>query len=329
MSCFVYAVDGRISWDEPPPPLPIEPWFSSNSGAARPFNVQDIGAIHASDRDRASREYREFHGKAPAIGPDWQWTLTGLGDSDNEAARIVLQRCGYLTHSPCRVAAIADSLVGDRSLLDSVPRSIPARPLSQTVTGPDYALTGPQLRTSEIPFVCDQCREQIDQQLSGKPGHTALAISLSGGFWTTWGRASAEEARTRVLGWCLGAKQTMCFVYAVDGKVVWKEAPLDVPPAPWFSHAGEKPLVVTDPIFSEWARTFIEKFYSPVSGPKAIAFGEGGHYGFAYGAQIKSENEAARLALERCGFVVEATCRVIAVNDNIVVDTNAIAQQRH
>jgi hypothetical protein len=327
--CFVYAIDGRITWDEPPPPLPIEPWFSSSSGAARPLNIPDIGAIHATDRDRVVRLYREFHGKALAVGPDWQWTLTGRADSDNEAARIVLQRCGYITHSPCRVVAIADSLVVDRNLLDSVPRSIPARPLSQNVTGPDYALTGPNLRSSEIPFVCDHCREQIEQELNAKPGHTALAISLSGGFWTTWGRGGAEEARTRVLGACLRASQTMCFVYAVDGKVVWKEAPLDVPPAPWFSHANEKPLVVTDPVFSEKARTHIEKFYSPASGPKAIAMGEGGYYGYAYGAQLKSENESARLALERCGFLVQATCRVIAINDSIVIDSDAVAHQRH
>jgi hypothetical protein len=327
--CFVYAIDGRISWDEPPPPLPIEPWFSPGSGAARPFDIEQIGAIHPSNRDRAARLYRESHGKALAVGPDWQWTLTGRADSDNEAARVVLQRCGYITHSPCRVVAIANSLVVDRDLLDSVPRSIPARPLMQNVTGPDYALTGPQLRSSEIPFVCDHCREQIDQELTAKSDHTALAISLSGGFWTTWGRGSAEEARTRVLGACLGASQTMCFVYAVDGKVVWKEAPLDVPPAPWFSHAGEKPLVVADPVFSEKVRSFVEKSYSPFSGPKAIAIGENGHYGFAVGAQIKSENEAARLALERCGFIVQATCRIVAINDSIVVDTDAIAHQRH
>ncbi|WP_348522498.1 caspase family protein [Bradyrhizobium iriomotense] len=326
--CFVYAIDGRITWDEPPPPLPIEPWFSSSSGAARPFNVQDVGAIHATDRERVARLYREFHGKALAVGPDWQWTLTGRADSDNEAARVVLQRCGYITHSPCRVVAIADSLVVNRNLLDSVPRSIPARPLSQSVTGPDYALTGPQFRSSEIPFVCDHCREQIEQELKARPGHTALAISLSGGFWTTWGRGGAEEARTRVLGACLGASQTMCFVYAVDGKVVWKEAPLDVPPAPWFNHAGEKPLVVTDPVFSEKARTYVEKFYSPASGPKAIAVGEGGYYGYAYGGQLKSETESARLALERCGFLVQATCRIIAINDSIVVDSDAIARQR-
>jgi hypothetical protein len=325
VACVVYAIDGRISWDEPPPPLPIEPWFLSSPGAARPLNIQDIGAIYATDRDRAARLYREFHGKALAVGPDWQWTLTGRADSDNEAARVVLQRCGYITHSPCRVVAIADSFVVERNLLDSVPRSIPARPLSQNVTGPDYTLMGPQLRSSEIPFVCEHCREQIEQELSARPGHTALAISLSGGFWTTWGRGSAEEARTRVLGSCLGASQTMCFVYAVDGKVVWKEAPLDVPLAPWFSHAGQKPLAATDPVFSEKVRTYIEKFYSPASGPKAIALGEGGYYGYGYGPQLKSEHEAARLALERCGFLIQATCRIVAINDSIVVDT----EQRH
>jgi hypothetical protein len=327
--CFVYAIDGRVTWDEPPPPLPVEPWFSTNATAAWPLNIQEIGAIHETIRDRAARSYREFHGKALAVGPDWQWTLTGRADSDNEAARIVLQRCGYITHSPCRVVAIGNSFVVERALLDPVPRSLPARPLSQNVTGPDYVLTGPQLRSGEVPFVCDQCREQIAQELSAKSGHTALAISLSGGYWTTGDRGSAEEARTRVLGDCIGAGQTMCFVYAVDGQVVWREGPLDVPSAPWFSHAGEKPLGVTDPVFSEKARLVLEKVYSKASSPKAIAMGEKGYYAYAFGAQVKSENEAARQALERCGFLVGAACRVIAINDSLVADADGIAQRRH
>ncbi|WFU43595.1 caspase family protein [Bradyrhizobium sp. CB82] len=97
LGCFVYAIDGRITWDEPPPPLPIEPWISANASAGRPLNIQDIGAIHTSDRDRAARLYQQYHGKALAVGPDWQWTMTGRADADNEAARVVLQRCGYIT----------------------------------------------------------------------------------------------------------------------------------------------------------------------------------------------------------------------------------------
>jgi Caspase domain len=324
-ACFVYAIDGRIYWDEPPPPLPIEPWFSLNSTSVRPLDVQEIGAIYKGDRDKAARLYREFHGKALAVGPDWQWTLTGRADSYHEAARVALQRCGYVTHSPCRVVAIADSFVVDQNALDSVPRSIPAMPLSEKITGPDYALTGPQLRSGEIPFVCDHCREQIEEELSAKPPHTAVAVSLSGGFWTTWGRGSAEEARTRVLGACLGAFQSMCFVYAVDGKVVWKETPPDLPITPWFSHASETPLVVNEPgVFPDAARQYIGKFYSPAQGPKAIALGEGGYYGYAFGGQLRTENEAARLALERCGFLIQAPCRIIAINDSIVVDIKTL-----
>jgi hypothetical protein len=48
--------------------------------------------------------------------------------------------------------------------------------------------------------------------------------------------------------------------------------------------------------------------------------GEGGHLGYAFGAQLKSEDEAARVALERCAFLVQATCRIIAINDSLVVD---------
>jgi hypothetical protein len=44
---------------------------------------------------------------------------------------------------------------------------------------------------------------------------------------------------------------------------------------------------------------------------------------------MKSENEAARLALERCGFLVQATCRIIAINDSFVVGTDSIAHERH
>ena len=95
----------------------------------------------------------------------------------------------------------------------------------------------------------------------------------------------------------------MCFVYAIDGKVVWKELPPDLPPSPWFSHAGEKPLVFDGSgDFSETARQFIQKLYFPAAGPKAIALGEGGYYGCAFGSQLTTENKAARVALERRAF---------------------------
>ena len=135
--CFVYAVDERIYWDEPPP-LPMEPWFKLDPETIRPLDFQQIGAIADGDRKRAAEFYLKFHGKALAVGPDWQWTLTGRADNYHEAARVVLQRCAYITHAPCRVMAIGDLLVVGQDLLNSVPRTIPAIPMQATVSGPDY-----------------------------------------------------------------------------------------------------------------------------------------------------------------------------------------------
>jgi hypothetical protein len=294
------------------------------SAANRPFNAWDIGAIHVNDRDKAARLYKQFNGKALAVGPNWQWSMTGRADSSTEAARIVLQRCGYLTHSPCRVAAINDALVLDSNLLDAVPRSIPAKQLDLKVTGPDYSLAGPDLQIDHIPFISDQTRALIHRDLDGRSGHTAVAISLWGKSWTTWGRGSAEEARTNVLGRCLGSNQSTCIVYAVDGQVIWKEPPLDVPPAPWFNHANDRPFYTKAGVFSESVRKFIDTYYLPSTGPKAIAFW-GGYIGAAQDSDLKTEDEAARLALERCGYLVQARCKIIAMKDSFVLDAETIA----
>lgn len=81
-------------------------------------------------------------------------------------------------------------------------------------------------------------------------------------------------------------------------------------------------------IFSDTERQFIAKLYSPAPGSKAIAMGEGGYLGYAFGPQLKSEDEAARVALERCGFLTQATCRIIAINNSFVIDPDAITRLR-
>ena len=330
LGCFVYAVDERIYWDEPPPPLPLEPWFKLDPETTRPLDFQKIGAIADGDRKRVEEFYRQLPGKALAVGPDWQWTMTRSGDNYHEAARVVLQRCAYITHAPCRVMALGDSLVVGQDLLNSVPRTIPAMPTQAAVSGPDYSLTGPEMRVADIPFVCDDCRYDIEKALANKPPHTAIVVSLYGGSFYSWGQGSAEIARTRALGNCLGARQTACMVFAVDGKLVWKENPPDLPPLAWFSHENDKPLNLSEiKVLSETARQTIQRIYSSSPGPKAIALGSGGIYGLGIGygpKRPRGETEAARLALERCAFLVQARCRIIAVNENLVVDAKTLDQ---
>jgi hypothetical protein len=114
----------------------------------------------------------------------------------------------------------------------------------------------------------------------------------------------------------------MCIVYAVDGQLVSKEvAPL--PALPWFTHDPqiEKPVDVhAIPDLPSSAKEVIRTVYMKANSPKAIAAGHGS-WAQAFGVkiQLRSESEAARIALERCGFVTQAPCRIVAINGNSVI----------
>jgi adenylate cyclase len=327
LDCFVYAIDGVITWAEPPPPLPMKPWFKRDPQTEQPIDFQKLPNVYDGDKPRIAQLYSRFQGKALAVGPLRQWAMTGRADSDEEAARIVLERCGYVTHLPCRVITLGNSLVVPLASLETWPTATPAMPSSINATGPVYAPSGPAVLPGDIPFICDDCRERVGKALGEQRLHTAVVISLAGGFWIVGDRGTAEEARTVALGQCLAADPLMCFVYALDGQTVWKEAALPMPAAPWFTHDAqiEQPLdVAAIPELSAASKQYIRDFYSPVKTPKAIAAGHG-TFALAFGLRFpaRSENEAARMALERCGYIAQAPCRIIAINESSVVKFGA------
>ena len=327
LDCFVYAIDGVITWAEPSPPLPIKPWFKRDPQTEQPIDFQKLPNIYDGDKDRLAQLYTRFQGKALAVGPFRQWAISGRGDSDEEASRIALERCGYITHLPCRVIALDNSLVVPLASLEAWPTAAPAMPGAKDATGPIYSPSGPVVVSGEIPFICDDCRELVSKALSEHKLHTAVVISRDGGFWWSTDRGTAEEARTLALGQCLGSQSSTCFVYAIDGRMVWKEAAVPMPPPPWFTHDAtiEQPLdVAALPDFSASSKQYVRDFYSPVKTPKAIAAGYGTFaLGFGLRYPAHSENEAARLALERCGYLTQAPCRIIAIGDNSVIRLGA------
>jgi adenylate cyclase len=322
LGCFVYAVDSQIVWSEPAPPLPVKPWFVRDPKAEQPLDFDKIPTLSAEAKQRIAQLYLKFDGKALALGAHRMWGMAGTARTDEEAARIVLERCSYVTHSPCRVIAIKNVFVVPPESF-RIDVAAPTFSVAANATGPAYSLPGgPLFVPGNIPFICDECRERTARGLKDQPEHSALVISFDGGFWYTWGQDSAEAARTIALGDCLGASQTMCIVYAVDGQLVSKEvAPL--PALPWFTHDPqiEKPVDVDAiPDLPSSAKEVIRTVYMKANSPKAIAVGHGS-WAQAFGVkiQLRSESEAARIALERCGFVTQAPCRIVAINGNSVI----------
>jgi hypothetical protein len=42
LACFVYAVDNQIVWSEPPPSLPVKPWFVRDPKTEEPLDFDKI-----------------------------------------------------------------------------------------------------------------------------------------------------------------------------------------------------------------------------------------------------------------------------------------------
>lgn len=307
VGCVVYAVDGRIAWDEPRPLLPSKPWISAQSES--PLDFQQIASLPTAARTRLVELAQQKPKMAFAMGALSMWSITSVGNSVEESARIVLERCSYLTRSPCQVVAANDKLLVPRGQELSFPRAaafVPKR-------------TPQAFDENQVPFVSEEGRARIKAAMADKSQHIALVIAPHGGYWWSNGN-TVEEARTRALGQCFWTNPRMCMVYAIDGKVVWNEQQPILPAKPWFVRdpKSEKPFSAEKAMsrFPPSSAKYIREEYLPAPEPKAVAANDR-HWSMAYSTigQIKSEEEAARLALERCSFIGRRSCRIIAINN--------------
>jgi hypothetical protein len=106
-------------------------------------------------------------------------------------------------------------------------------------SGLSRTLLGTPFNATEVPFLCDQCRERIKSSFVGQPLHSALVLSFDGGSYWSTGRRSALDARASALTQCLDANRQACFVYAIDGRISWDEPPPPLPIEPWFSLSSD------------------------------------------------------------------------------------------
>ena len=82
------------------------------------------------------------------------------------------------------------------------------------IASPLRTRLGTPFNAAEAPFTCDKCREDLGRGITGKPGHSAIALSLDGFTHWSFGKMTTAEARKIALTQCVDAKRLDCFVYA-------------------------------------------------------------------------------------------------------------------
>lgn len=202
-------------------------------------------------------------------------------------------------------------------------QSSPAAAAPNVAAAPETR-QGSALVPEAIPFMSSRSRNSIRTEYLPAADHKALAIS-TGPFGLSAGQADDESAKTAALAACQHraealAQPPLCELYAVGNSVVYARGHPPVPPPPWFTRdpSIEIPAVIDDiPLIGRSARTVLEKYYLPGRKPKALAIASSGSY--AYNTNQENADEAARRALEACGFHAGLPCQIIALDDSFVI----------
>ena len=182
------------------------------------------------------------------------------------------------------------------------------------------ALTGLMLfKPEQTPFVSDSNRVRIAKDLTARGANSALAISIKGGFGAISDRSTPEIARNDAITLCNDSRLGECTIYELNGVISWPR-PIPLPPKPWID-----PTAVRKPFDATRLRAIkdtdvsrITQGYPHATLYKALALGPPGIWW--YRSQRSDEEEATRVVLEQCGDDAGTACRVVAVNDEFVVD---------
>lgn len=181
------------------------------------------------------------------------------------------------------------------------------------------SMKGRAFRSDEVPFICDDCRKQLQVSYVTEKGHRALAITVFGETGIATGMKTPQAAKEAALANCRQKAPHQCEIYAVDGHVVWDHPRPVLPARPWIpENAGKRLFLVDDSaLLDDAARTEIRRVYMPAPGAKAIAIGTGATW--SYHLRRSGDDEAMRMALETCAHSQNGEpCRIAVLNDYLI-----------
>jgi len=177
----------------------------------------------------------------------------------------------------------------------------------------------PQFESGKVPLVEDHVRRELEDY-AGKPG--AKAVAISGARWkapigwgVSYGAPDLEAAKKDALARCRARTTADCKLYAVGLDVFWPAHlvpdlagglatdPLDIP-------------LSVDTLPATLVKRWAMETYLSRPGHKALAISRSDFW-YVYGKS--SPSEAARLASERCSYVAQYSCLLLAVDGQLTV----------
>ena len=268
---------------------------------------------------------------AKAAAPNWMWPLAAT-----IVGVVAIGVAGFLyvtkleqPGAPKVASNAASAPPAEAAMTNPSPAAAPSAPSApaQAVAAAPQASSPPPkaaFSADTVPFVADRARTSLSQQYASAGNYKAVAIS-SGPIGFVSGQATEEAARSGALELCqkradAAQPPRKCELYAVGDTVVFPHAPPPMPPVPWVVRdpSMEKPVVGSEaPMVRDSQRKSIDERYLPGRKSKAIAVGPGGQMFFYFNQELAEE--AARRSLESCGAAAGVACKVIAVDDVLVV----------
>lgn len=203
----VASVMARLAVPPAPPAVPPAP------PAARPFEVSSVPFLSSKAKQSVGR-YADLPGpKALAISQHGHYAYFSSKSSprtEEDARRNALEYCQYLAKSPCMIYALGDAVVAD--------------PKGRFAATPVEIQGSGRFDPTRVPFVSSRTREVGMSNYAKNPGSKAVALTPTGQWATSWGKASVEDARDAALERCEERNgKGECMIFAVDETVVFDD----------------------------------------------------------------------------------------------------------
>jgi len=192
---------------------------------------------------------------------------------------------------------------------------------------------GPEIKRAEldpetIPFIKARDKERIRDEYMPAPNYKALAMNMFEIAFVS-GLPSQEAADKAAVETCENTKRRppsdsalaqaeyRCDLFASGTAPVTRRANIAMPPMSWINAPVQRPFVSAEiPMASQTSKDTAERRYRPSPRSKALVISPTGRFFMTSGES--SPDEAMRRTLERCGYLTNAACLVVAV-DNVFV----------